>query len=75
MSEQGNKSEVARIRQQITDEYESAKRGLGAYAAVASHEVIKLKMERIRACHEELEKLVGPAEAIKIIYEIAETVM
>jgi hypothetical protein len=54
-----NKSEVARVLQQITDEYTSAKLGLTGYAQVSEHEFITKRMENIGQLHTELQTLVG----------------
>ena len=73
MSEQENKSEVARIRRQIELEYEAAQRGLYGFAAGAGkHQFITAKMENMGRCHEALIKLVGEQEAAKLLVETLE---
>lgn len=65
---QTNRSEVARLMQQITLEYEAAERGLNGLAqGTATHSFINAKQERIGECHEALQQLVGKAEAIKLV--------
>jgi hypothetical protein len=65
-----SKSEVARLRQQIDLEYESAKQGLSGLASgTALHAFITTRTENIQALHEELIELVGPDEALKILAE------
>ncbi|MEO8970939.1 MAG: hypothetical protein ABI406_04970 [Ktedonobacteraceae bacterium] len=65
---QSNQSEVARLMQQITLEYEAAGRGLNGLAqGTALHTFINAKQERIGACHEALQQIVGKAEAIKLV--------
>jgi hypothetical protein len=55
-----NNSEVARLLQQIGEQYASAKLGLfGVALGTTKHEVITAKMERIAALHEELRSHVG----------------
>ncbi|MBV9019227.1 MAG: hypothetical protein JO125_07120 [Chloroflexi bacterium] len=59
-----NKSEVARLMQQITLEYQAAKLGLSGLASgTATHAFITAKMERMSQHHEALSRLVGPREA------------
>ena len=68
MIEQEYKSEVARLMQQITAEYESAQHSLhGLSQGTAQHAFITQKMENMSACHEALKGLVGEREAIKIL--------
>ncbi len=62
-------SEVARLRRDIELRCEAAIRGLHEYAGVARHEVIARKMDEIGRCQEELEKLVGPNEAARIVVD------
>lgn len=65
---QTNQSEVARLMQQITLEYEAAERGLnGLTQGTAMHAFINAKQERIGACHEALQQIVGKAEAITLV--------
>lgn len=65
-----NKSEVARLRQQIEREYIAATRGLQEYACSARHDFIETRMSNMGACHQELIDLVGEHEAIKLIVEV-----
>jgi len=62
-------SEIARLRQQIALEYESAKQGLEGFAAMAAHEFITARQERIEACFTELTQYMSPEEAIVIVLE------
>ncbi len=64
-------SEVAKLRREIAEEYIAAKMGLhGVTSGIARHTVINAKLARIGECHEQLVQLVGPQEAIRIIYEV-----
>jgi hypothetical protein len=65
-----NKSDVARLRQQIADEYEAAQRGLTGPAIVSRHDFIAARMEGIARCHDELVELVGEQEAMELISEV-----
>ncbi|MBV9019436.1 MAG: hypothetical protein JO125_15525 [Chloroflexi bacterium] len=68
-----NKSEVARLMQQITMEYQAAKLGLtGLASGTATHAFITAKMERMCDYHEILTKLVGPQEAIVLVVQAVE---
>jgi hypothetical protein len=70
MEEPANKSDVARLRQQIAAEYEAAVRGLhGLSQGTAQHTFITQRMERMAECHETLKGLVGEQEASKLLAE------
>jgi hypothetical protein len=67
--EQGG-SEVQRLREQIGKEYEAAQQGLtGLTYGISKHEFITHRMNTIGKIQEELEKLVGPEEAGRMIVE------
>ncbi len=64
------KSEVARLREQLATEYQAAKQGLSGLASgTAQHRFITHRMERMSLCHDELKKLVGEQEAAHILIE------
>jgi len=65
-------SEVARLRQRIQEEYVAAQRALHAPAMVAKHEFITRRMENMQQAHAQLQILVGPDEAIKLVAETLE---
>jgi hypothetical protein len=68
---EGNQSEVARIRQQIAAEQESAQRAMNSLAyGTAQHSFITRRMERMGQLHEQLKELVGPEEGARITAEI-----
>ena len=68
-----NRSEVARLRQRMAEEYEAATRGLSGLASgTAKHEFITKRMERIGSCHETLKHLVGEREATRMLAETLE---
>jgi hypothetical protein len=73
MSKQENQSEVARLRQQIAEEYEAAQLGLTGTAIVSRHDFIAARMEGIALCHAALVKEVGEEEAMVLICEVNET--
>ena len=69
-----NRSEIARLRQRIAEEYEAAMRGLSGLASgTATHEFINRRMEHMGACHETLKQLVGEQEATRILAETLQT--
>ena len=71
IQEQG--SEVARLLQQIREEYESAQRGLSGLAqGTGQHKFITSKMERMGACHEELQALVGEGAMELIVQALSD---
>jgi ABC-type Fe2+-enterobactin transport system substrate-binding protein len=71
---QENKSEVARLREQIAQEYLAATRGLSGLAAgVSRHDFIQVRMENMGRCHEQLSILLGSAqEATRLVAETLE---
>ncbi len=63
-----NKSEVARLLRKIQEEYEAAKSGLtGLALGTAQHAFITAKMENIEDARVDLEKIVGPDKAIRLV--------
>lgn len=64
-----NKSEVARILEQISLEYEAAQRLMYDFAAGAGkHQYISARMENMGNLHRELKKIVGDS-AIEMVAE------
>jgi tRNA splicing ligase len=70
MSEtKGNQSEVARILEEISLEYEAAQRGLYGFAyGAAKHEFITARMENMGNLHSKLQDIVGDS-AIALVAE------
>src|SRR6267154_1676883 len=66
-----NKSEVARLRQQIANEYQAAAWGLSGLAyGTAQHRFITAKMERMGQSFTQLTQVVGsPETAIELMNE------
>jgi hypothetical protein len=74
MNELSEKSEVARLKQQIAIEYLAAKQGFSGLAAgTAQHQFITSRMERMCTCHDKLKKLIGEQEATKLLVDAIET--
>ncbi len=70
-----HRSEIARLRQRIAEEYEAATRGLTGFATgSAKHQFITQRMEHIGTYRETLQSLVGEQEAIRIVAETLEAV-
>lgn len=68
-----NKSEVARVLEQIELEFQAAQRGLyGLAFGSAKHEFITSKMEQMGKLHEKLQTMVGEQEAVKLLAETLE---
>jgi uncharacterized protein YkvS len=63
-----NKSEVARLLNQIEAEYCAGKQGLTGLAECARHSIITTRMENMRDLHVNLYAIVGE-EAIRLIAE------
>jgi hypothetical protein len=75
MHENDHRSDIARLRQRIAEEYEAATRGLTGFATgFATHQFITQRMEHIGMCHETLQRLVGEQEATRIVAETLEAV-
>lgn len=73
MSEMQGNSEIARLREQIAQEYEAALRALSGIAyGTAKHQFITARMERIGTCHEALKHLVGEREATRMMVKTLE---
>ena len=66
--QQENKSEVARLMQQIALEHEAAERAMSGMAyGVARHAFMTARTENIGRCHQQLRQLVGPQEAMRLL--------
>ena len=64
------KSEVAWQLEQIKQQYEAAQKGLSGLAqGTARHAFITAKMKRMGQIHQELQRLVGPEQAIQLVAE------
>src|ERR1700730_11705332 len=64
-------SEVARLRQHITEEIEAMQRGFSGFAAgVARHEFIRARMEQLGGHQDELAEYVGEDDAAHIMCNI-----
>lgn len=62
------RSEVARLLSQISDEYEAGQRGLSGLASGASqHAFITARMENIGRCQQRLQGLVGHQQALALV--------
>jgi len=69
--EQG--SEVARLLQQIREEYESARLGLSGLAqGTSQHKFITTKMEHIGQWHEQLIALVGDSAMELVVQQLSD---
>lgn len=65
------RSEVARLLAQISEEYEAAQRGLsGVASGVARHSFITARMENMGQLHTELQSIVGNAAIAMIAEEL-----
>ncbi|GCE32102.1 hypothetical protein KDA_75860 [Dictyobacter alpinus] len=62
------RSEVARLLNQITQEYEAAQRGLsGLNQGTAQHEFITARMEHMSELHSQLGEIVGADAATAMV--------
>jgi hypothetical protein len=69
MSNMEEKSEIARIREQIALEYEAAQQGVKGLAATSRHDFIVKRQQNIWHYTQELAVIVGEAEATRIMCE------
>jgi hypothetical protein len=69
-----NKSEVARLLEQIRLSYESAQSALHGPAMVAKHEFITKRMEDMQEVHVVLQGIVGSEVAMKLIAQTLENI-
>jgi len=67
-----SQSEVARIRQQIADEYQSAQFVFTGFTPTAKHELITQRQENIANRFEELKKHMTPEEAMEVLIQITQ---
>jgi hypothetical protein len=63
----GNQSEVARLKQDIEAGYQAGKLALHGFAEVASHERINRSMEGMWSGVEKLERVAGKEEAKRFL--------
>ncbi|WP_069803309.1 hypothetical protein [Thermogemmatispora onikobensis] len=66
-------SEVAELRKRLEDEYIAGRRALYAPASGWSkHAFIEARMRNMERCHQRLCELVGPEQALKLVFEVFE---
>jgi hypothetical protein len=65
-----NKSEVARLREQIALEYHSAKRVFTDFTPTAQHEYITKRQENIAIHFAELKQQIGEKEAMHFMMQL-----
>ncbi len=64
-------SEVAQLRQRITEEYEAMKHGLSGLASgTAKHAFIDVRMKRVDAYYDQLTQFLGTKEATQVVCEL-----
>ena len=64
-----SQSEVARIREQIALEYQSAQFVFNGFTETAKHEFLNQRNENLANHFEELQKHLSPEDAMKILIE------
>jgi hypothetical protein len=70
----GQRSEVARLLEAISAEYEAAQRGLSGLAqGISEHRFITRRMERIGELHAELHTLLGDEAIVLIATQLNQT--
>ncbi|MGB8347089.1 MAG: hypothetical protein WCD86_19535 [Ktedonobacteraceae bacterium] len=67
------KSEVARLRYQIEQEYRAAELAMNGLAlGTTRHDFINAKMDRVGECRQQLAQIVGEQEATRICVEVTD---
>jgi hypothetical protein len=66
----GNKSEVARLLNQIRVEYDAALQGLSGVAEVARHSFINASMENMGKLNAQLQEIIGTEEAMILTIDL-----
>lgn len=70
MKEEQGGSELAKLLRRFDEEYQAAQRALhGLALGTAQHEIITKRMENMEAAREQIEEIVGPEEATRLIVE------
>jgi hypothetical protein len=64
------KSEVAKLREQITLEYEATRRVFTDFTPTARHDFIVKRQENIAVYFEELKQYMAPEDAMELILQI-----
>lgn len=67
-----HQSDVARIRQQILAEYQSAQYVFTGFTPTAKHEYLTRRQERLAEHFEHLKKHLPPEEAMRVFIEMSE---
>ena len=70
-----NKSEIARIREQVELEYQAASRVFTDFTETARHEYINQRQVNIAACFNELRQYMTPQAAMEVIFEVEQAVL
>lgn len=68
---QGNQSEVARLRERITLEYQAVNRVFN-FTPTARHAFILARQENIALCFAELQEYMSPEEAAELVSIVAD---
>lgn len=69
----GQRSEVARLREQITLEYQAARQALFALASGnAKHQFINARIERVGSYQQRLASLIGEEASMEIVCRVFE---
>jgi hypothetical protein len=69
MSDAGNRSEIARLREMIALEYESAQQGLQGLTITSRHDFIARRQQNIWSYMQDLAVIVGESEATRMAFE------
>ena len=65
-----NQSEVARIKEQITREYQTAQHVFGGFTPTAKHEYLTKRQENLGMYFEELKEHMSPEEAMQLFIQV-----
>lgn len=71
-----NKSEVARLREEIDAILFSMKLGQCGYAeGVSRHDFIQTRLRRLDTCHQELQEYLGDSLATRLLFDSYHTII
>lgn len=65
-----NKSEIARLREQIALEYQASQRLLTDLTATGRHEFINKRQENIARYFEDLQQYMSPNDAMQLVIQV-----
>jgi hypothetical protein len=69
-----NKSEIARLREQIAMEYQASQRVFTEFTANGRHEFISKRQENIARIFEDLRQYMSPDDAMQLVIQVGDQI-